>query len=163
MHGTHSDPLSFTRRKTRPRGRAGYCNRLALWSAANLAGMETGLLVIREPFFRRLLNKISGKRRRQVIRMRRPSSEQALPILADAIVGSNKLNIHSVFGPPRGAVFNHPANACGAVSFWDSAIWYYPLPRDGFIAMSIIFDDDSAKSVEFFETPVAEAENQTAA
>ena len=21
--------------------------------------------------------------------------------------------------------------------FWDSAIWYYPLPRDGFIAMSM--------------------------
>ena len=86
-----------------------------------------------------------------------------LPILANAIVGSNKLTIHSVFGPPRGAVLHHPAHACGNLTFWDSSIWYYPLPRDGFIAMSIIFDDDYAKSVEFFETPVAEAENQTAA
>ena len=61
MHPTQFNPPSSIQGNPRPRGRTRYCNRLALWSAANLAGMETGLLVIREPFFRRLLNKISRK------------------------------------------------------------------------------------------------------
>ncbi len=74
---------------------------LALWSAANLVGMDTGLLVMREPFFRRLLNKIVGKRRRRVLRVKRPSPEQSLPMLAEAVVGTNRSTIFSVFGPPR--------------------------------------------------------------
>jgi hypothetical protein len=125
--------------------------------------METATLVIREPLLRRLLNKVSGRRRRRVLRVPRPSLENALPALADAIVGSTKLTIHSVFGPPRGAVLHRPVGAGVGITFWDSAIWYYPLPRDGFLAMSILFDHENAMSVEFFETPAGERENQTAA
>jgi hypothetical protein len=156
---------STFKRPTSIRGKntiGGYGSRLALWSAANLAGMETGLLVIREPLFRRLLNRIGGKRRRRVLRVPRPLPQQYLPTLADAIVGSSKITIQSVFGPPRGAVVHRPTSA-GRVTFWDSATWYYPLPRDGLIAMAISFRGDIARAVEFFETPAGEIANQSAA
>ncbi len=159
MNGAQSKRPTSLRRKTRA---GGYGSRLALWSAATLAGMDTGMLIIREPFFRRLLNRISGRRRRRVLRVPRPRPERSLPTLADAIVGSSKSTIQAVFGPPRGAVISGPMPG-GGITFWDSTTWYYPLPRDGFIAMAILFDDDVARSVEFFETPVGEVESRSAA
>src|SRR6185437_2708125 len=122
---------------------------LALWSAANLAGMQTGHLILRESFFRRMLNKLTGKRRRRVIRLRRPSPQQSLPMLAKAGVGSSRSTIIAVFGPPRSAVVSCEADGVVA-GLWEAQTWYYPMPRKGPMAMAINFDEDHASCVEFF-------------
>lgn len=131
-------------------GRAGEFSQLALWTAANLAGMVTAILLVRGPFFRKLLGKMGRAKKRAA----RPTREQSLPILAGTIVGSSKATIESVLGPPRSAalkgvgVVTHPK-----MVFWQADTWYYPLPRNGPVAMAINFDEDFATQVEFFSTP----------
>ena len=132
---------------------------LALWSAANLAGMETELLVIREPFFRRLINRLTGKlklgkRRQRVLKVRRPSPEQSLPMLADAVVGTDKSTLYSVFGPPKAAASKRIRGPGSVVSYWLADTWYYSLPRNGLLAMAINFDQDCASGVEFLQAPI---------
>ena len=132
--------------------RASSGTQLALWSAANLAGMATPILVTREPFFRRLINRVGGKRRRRVIRVKRPSPRQALPMLAEAVLGTTRSTLNQVFGPPRGAAFDGQPR-CAILSFWDADTWYYPLPRNGNTAMAVSFDEEHACRVEFFDAP----------
>ena len=144
------------KRRARPKpqipraGRAGELTQLALWMAANLAGMVTAILVIRGPFFRKLVKKLGrGKRKGRL-----PTREQSLPMLAGTIVGSSKSTIESVFGPPRSAA----VNGVGVVThpkmiFWQADTWYYPMPRHGPMAMAINFNEDFATDVEFFTTP----------
>src|SRR5687767_8109321 len=83
----------------------GELSQLALWMAASLAGMVTAVLAARTPFFRTLMRRIglasADATESRGIRTRRPTREQSLPMLAEAIVGSSKSAIASVFGPPR--------------------------------------------------------------
>lgn len=133
---------------------------LALWMAASLAGLVTAVLLAREPFFKALARRMGwlprkGRRGNSGgagYPPRRPTPEQALPLLADAIVGNSKAAVASVFGPPRGAVLVGPAAASGA-SFWDADTWYYPLPRTGTVAVAIEFDEDFARRVHFLQGP----------
>lgn len=123
---------------------------LALWMAANLAGMVTAILLIRGPFFKAILKKMG----RGKISHCKPTREQSLPILAEAIIGSSKATIESVFGPPRSAALE----GIGVVVrpkmvFSQSDTWYYPLPRNGPMAMAINFSEDHAMRVEFFTSP----------
>jgi hypothetical protein len=132
---------------------------LALWMAASLAGLVTAVLLAREPFFRALARRMGwlprkgrqGNRGSPGFPPRRPTPDQALPMLADAIVGNSKAAVASVFGPPRGAVLVGPAAA--AASFWDADTWYYPLPRTGTVAVAIEFDEDYARRVHFLQGP----------
>lgn len=128
---------------------ASAAGQLALWSAANLAGMATGRLIVRERFFQRLINKLAGHRRKRVIRMRRPSPERSLPILADAVVGTSKATLFAVFGPPRTAVVQ-AENGKAITTCWLAQTWYYPVARHGPMAMAIRFEEDYASHVEFF-------------
>jgi len=133
----------------------GEFSQLALWMAANLAGMITAVLLARGPFFRALSSRVGrGRPSRE-----RPSPRQSLPVLAAAVVGSSKSTIESVFGPPRCAavagigVVVHPK-----LIFWNSDVWYYPLPQHGATAMAINFSDDLATQVEFFSSPQSRRE-----
>ena len=137
---------------------------LALWMAASLAGMVTALLLARRPFFESLMRSIGGtpggrrpalppgpKPRRDAAK---PTAEQSLPMLAEAIVGNTKAAVASVFGPPRSAAVRGLVKAAGkAPGYWQASTWYYPLPRNDALAMAIEFDDDSARRVEFFRAP----------
>ena len=147
-------------------GAAGGVNefaQLALWMAAGLAGMVTALLIARRPFFESLMWTIGGKgakkgsgtggRRRGPLGGR-PTAEESLPMLAEAIVGNSKAAVASVFGPPRGAAVRGIVKSGGkAPAFWQASTWYYPLPRNDALAMAIEFDDDAARRVEFFRAP----------
>lgn len=126
-------------------------SQLALWTSANLAGMVTGLLLAREPFFRKLIARVGGRHRTHP----RPSHDQSLPMLAEAVMGSSKALIAEVFGPPRSAVVDDGADAKEPVQFWQANTWYYPLPRQGPLAMAINFSEGFAHRVEFFQTPHA--------
>ena len=133
-------------------------SQLALWMAASLAGMVTAVLAARTPFFRSVLSRMGlasgdatavGTRR-----ARRPTREQSLPMLAEAIVGSSKSAIASVFGPPRSAVVMHAAAAATTgATYWQADTWYYPLPKSGPLAMAIEFHGDDARRVEFLRAP----------
>jgi hypothetical protein len=137
---------------------------LALWMAASLAGMVTALLIARRPFFESLMQNVGGKgggkgrgpsvRRRKSLVDKRPTAEESLPMLAEAIVGNSKAAVASVFGPPRSAAMRGSVKSGGkAPAFWQASTWYYPLPRNDAVAMAIEFDDDAAKQVEFFRAP----------
>ena len=138
---------------------------LALWMAASLAGMVTALLVARRPFFESLLRtagtggKKGGRaaspaREKGGKALSRPTAEESLPMLAEAIVGNSKAAVASVFGPPRSAAVRGAVKPSGkAPPYWQANTWYYPLPRNDALAMAIEFDDDSAKRVEFFRAP----------
>ena len=135
-----------------PQPRSGEFAQLALWMAANLAGMVTAVLLARQVFFEALARK-AGRRRRAT---RPPSRQQSLSMLASAVLGSNRQMIESVLGPPRSAsikdigVVVHPK-----MVFRQADTWYYPLPRNGPVAMAINFERDLATKVEFFTAPGA--------
>ena len=137
---------------------------LALWMAASLAGMVTALLIARRPFFESLMQNVGGgaagaKSRRGAARRKglpgpRPTPEESLPMLAEAIVGNTKEAVASVFGPPRSAAVRGVVKSGGkGPAFWQATTWYDPLPREGSLAMAIVFDDGAAKRVEFFRAP----------
>jgi hypothetical protein len=133
----------------------GELSQLALWMAASLAGMVTAVLAARTPFFHSVLRRLgltSGEL--DATRGKRPTREQSLPMLAEAIVGSSKSAIASVFGPPRSAVVMH-ANGVptGGATYWHADTWYYPLPKSGPLAMAIEFHGDDARRVEFLRAP----------
>ena len=121
-------------------------SQLALWMSAGLAGMVSAVLLARAPFFQSLLARFGPERR-----ARKPSPEKSLPMLASAILGSSRSTIQAVFGPPRSAVIDgigvvvHPQQV-----YWQSDTWYYPLRRQGPMAIAINFDEDLATKVEFF-------------
>jgi hypothetical protein len=127
--------------------------RLALWMTANLAGMVTAVLLIRGPFYRAMAAKMGRER----ARVKPPSHQRSLSLLAAAIIGSRKEMIESVFGPPRSTaipgvgVVIHPQKI-----FWQTDLWYYPLVRNRPMAMAINFSDDHATRVEFFTSPHSE-------
>jgi hypothetical protein len=137
-------------------------SQLALWMAASLAGMVTAALTARTPFFRGVMRRLGiadGPRSRGAGRAATPPTrEQSLPMLAEAILGSSKSAIASVFGPPRSAVVMHAAvavtGAAGA-TYWHADTWYYPLPKNGPLAMAIEFQGDDARRVEFLRAPEA--------
>ena len=147
------DPLRPKMTRRAPQSQGGGVNdftQLALWMAASLAGMVTALILVRGPFFESMLAKLGrgGKK------PRKPTREQSLPMLAEAIIGSSKSAIASVFGPPRTADFPGIGLVVKAkLAFWKADTWYYPLPRNGPMAMAIAFHDDLARQVEFFTAP----------
>jgi hypothetical protein len=125
-------------------------NQLSLWTAAGLAGMVTGMMLARTPFFEGILRRLGHGARSK----HRPSPVQSLSMLASAIVGSSKATIQAVFGAPRSVaiagigIVVHPRHV-----YWQSDTWYYPLRRQGPMAIAISFADDVAARVEFFTAP----------
>lgn len=132
---------------------------LALWMAARLAGMVTAALEGRRPFFDKVLARLRRQARRSgsyKLHLR-PSPEQALPLLTDAMVGSSKHTVVSVIGPPRSALIEGVHITEGGEGFWYADTWFYPLPRHGALAMAIRFNDGFANNVEYFHAPRVDA------
>ena len=133
-------------------------SQLALWMAASLAGMVTAVLTARTPFFRTVMRSVGitpASESHPGMRALKPGREQSLPMLAEAIVGSSKSAIVSVFGPPRSAVVMHATAAGTGATYWQADTWYYPLPKSGPLAMAIEFHGDDARNVEFLRAPEA--------
>jgi hypothetical protein len=129
-----------------PHSPAGEFAQLALWMAASVAGLVTAAILSRGPFFRKLASRVGQGRFRH-----KPSPPQhSLAMLAEAVIGSSKATIESVFGPPRSVaieqigVIVHPR-----LVFRLADTWYYPLPRRSPLAIAINFRDQNATQVEF--------------
>src|SRR4051812_5205382 len=96
--GKHGVPPHAAEAGELARG-VGEYTQLALWMAASLAGMVTALLVARRPFFEALL-RTAGGGKKSAARPRasrparkalsKPTPEESLPMLAEAIVGNTK-------------------------------------------------------------------------
>jgi hypothetical protein len=130
-------------------------SQLALWMSASLAGMVTAVLTARTPVFRSIMRRLGvtpKNESRPSMRALRPTREQSLPMLAEAIVGNNKSAIESVFGPPRSAVVMNSSSSTEA-TYWQAETWYYPLPKNDHLAMAIEFNGDDARRVEFLRAP----------
>jgi hypothetical protein len=138
---------------------------IALWMAGSLAGVMTAALISQAPLFRSLMRRLglrgphsanpSQKHKRTGKPSRKPSPKEALPMLAEAIMGSSKLAVAKVFGPPPSAVMSSRIAASKTPTFWHADTWYYPMPRNGPLAMAIRFADDSARAVEFIRPPAS--------
>jgi hypothetical protein len=137
---------------------------IALWMAGSLAGLMTAALIRQAPLFRSLMRRLGLRRppgpnadhksKAAGKRARRPSPQEALPMLADAIVGSSKSAVAKVFGPPHSAIISSQTTGLKPDTYWVADTWYYPLPRNAPMALAIRFADDSARSVEFIRPPV---------
>jgi len=132
----------------------GELTQLGLWLAANFAGMVTAVLLARGPFFKTLAKRVG----RGKIATKPPTDQKSYSMLAGAVVGCDRATIEAVFGPPRSTalagvgVIVHPQKI-----FWHASIWYYPLPKNGNMAMAISFEDQVANRVEFFGAPILKA------
>ena len=134
----------------------GELSQLALWMAASLAGMVSAVLAARTPFFKSVLRRLGisdSAESRPKVRKLRPGREKSLPMLAEAVVGSSKSAIASVFGPPRSAVVMQAGGGGTGATFWQADTWYYPLPKSGPLAMAIQFNGDDASRVDFLRAP----------
>jgi hypothetical protein len=118
--------------------------------AANVAGLVTGMLLARGPFFRELAKRVgNGCPGRHA-----PPRRRSLALLAQAVMGSSKPTIESVFGPPRSIALDEIGVVVHPRQFYRLAdTWYYPLPRTCPLAMAISFQDEVATGVEFFTAP----------
>jgi hypothetical protein len=112
--------------------------------------MATEVLKSREPYFRKLIARIGGEPRPHP----RPTARQALTLLAQAVMGSSKVAIAQVFGPPRSAMIDAVLAQNMPTAFWHANTWYYALPKQGTLAVAINFKEGFADRVEFFQTPV---------
>lgn len=131
---------------------------LALWTAGTLAGLVTAALVAQAPLFRKLGRRVGwvpDPGARQRAREHRPTPEQALPMLADAIIGNSKRSIARAFGAPHSAVAVNSRSPLPTL--WDANTWYYPLPRHGYAAVAIEFADDLASRVHLLKPPLVKA------
>ena len=141
----------------KPRSTGREFTHLALWMAGTLAGVVTAALLARGPFFRALSRRVGWAKRsaRSLARgrgtARRPTRKESLPLLADAVLGNSKCAVASVFGPPRGAILLGETH--NQSNYWQADTWYYPLPKNGPMAMVIQFDEDFADKVEFLAPP----------
>ncbi len=75
-------------------------------------------------------------------------------MLAQAIMGSDMATVATVFGPPRNAVVGGELPQSD-VTQWQSATWYYQLPRQKETAMAIRFELNLARRVDFFKARAA--------
>jgi hypothetical protein len=117
--------------------------------------MVSAALTARTPFFQSVMRRLgmtpaTAESRRAAL-AHKPTREQSLPMLAEAIVGSSKSAIASVFGPPRSAVVMQTSGH--SPTYWQADTWYYPLPKSGPLAMAIEFNGDDARLVEFLRAP----------
>lgn len=128
-------------------------DRFAFLTVATLAGIATRLLIVRRPFFQNLLSRFAGRSRSTQI-VRRRSADQSLSMLAQAIMGSDMATVATVFGPPRNAVVGGNVPPTKPTE-WQSATWYYQLPRQKETAMAIRFELNLARRVEFFKARAA--------
>jgi hypothetical protein len=77
-----------------------------------------------------------------------------LHAIRDRILGRRKVQVVSTLGPPRTAVAaTGPLSLTNQGAFWHADTWYYPVDAQSQTAMAVIFIDDVAAEVDFFDAP----------
>ena len=115
--------------------------RLALWMAGALAGMTSPTHSAQRRYFRAMARRLGwpvGK----ALSQPRPGMASAMPLLTDAIIGTSRAAISSVFGPPRCALAEGQFVNDDAV--WSGDVWYYAISNPAASAVSIEFNIEEA-------------------
>jgi hypothetical protein len=129
----------------------GEFTRMALWMVGSIAGLSTPTHASLRRHFQTMAQRLgwpTGQRpSRKSAASCRPRS--AMKLLADALTGSSRAAIASVFGPPRCATAADHALLCGS-DVWRGRVWYYPILHPAHDAVAIEFDgDQQARRVMF--------------
>jgi hypothetical protein len=129
--------------------------RLTLWMAGALSGLATPTHSAQRKYFRSLARRLGWPVGKALLHPR-PGIPSAMPLLNDALFGTSRAAIASVFGPPHCGRRGSDIVQNDAV--WDAGVWFYPLTNPGASAMSIAFTpDETAGRVLFISyTPMSQ-------
>ena len=123
----------------------GEFTRLALWMAGSLAGLASLTHAAQGRHFRTMAKRLGWPVRR---REGEPVDHDAgMRLFSDAVVGTSRNAIASVFGLPRYTVSDSPA--ASADSVWPARVWYFTLARRSAMAVAIEFKNHTASRVVF--------------
>lgn len=117
--------------------------RLALWMAGALAGITTQAHAAQRRHFRSMAKRLGwpvGK----ALAEPRPGMASAMPLLTDAIIGTSRAAIASVFGPPCCALTDDEFVTNDAI--WSGEVWYYGISNPAASAIAIAFSVDETAS-----------------
>jgi hypothetical protein len=137
----------------------GEFTRMALWMVGAFAGLSTPTHASLGRHFRSMAKRLGWPVGRDwqessgAVNKRgkpaSPSAAAAMTLLADALVGSSRSAIASVFGPPRCAVAADRAVLAGD-AVWRGQVWYYPINHPSADAVAVEFDgEEQARRVVF--------------
>jgi hypothetical protein len=138
----------------------GEFTRMALWMVGAFAGLSTPTHASLGRHFRAMAKRLgwpvgrdwqepSGGAEDKRGKPAGPSAAAAMTLLADALVGSSRSAIASVFGPPRCAVAADRAVLAGD-AVWRGQVWYYPINHPSADAVAVEFDgEEQARRVVF--------------
>ena len=93
-----------------------------------------------------------NQRTRKRLQARAQSGHFSPAHLRERILGRPKAHIAAEFGPPRTAVFSS-RTPLTQVAFWRGDTWYYAIDPGTELAMAVTFENDQARTVEFFQAP----------
>lgn len=113
--------------------------RLALWMAGALAGLSTTTHTLQRKHFRMMAKRLKWPVGKALGRPR-PGMASAMPLLTDAMIGTSRAAIASVFGPPRCAMTDGEVVAEEAV--WRGETWCYEIDNPAAQAVMITFTED---------------------
>ena len=131
---------------------AGEFTRLSLWMAGSLAGVATPTHAALGRHCRAMAKRLGWRVRGA--RSQRPSRADAMVLFAEAVVGTRRAAIASVFGPPRCAVMADGSVATPEAA-WLGQTWYYPVTSPSAVAVAIEFADEHACRIVFVGLGVA--------
>lgn len=123
----------------------GEFTRLALWMAGAQAGVSTPAHAAGRQAFRSLAGRLGWSTR--AVRPRRSTRPDAMAIFTEAVVGTSRVAVASVFGPPR-RVVTADGRVTAGEAYWGGQAWYYPLTEPS-TAVVIEFADTHACRVVF--------------
>jgi hypothetical protein len=119
----------------------GEFTRLALWMAGSAAGLKTAVHAAQGRHFRGLARRLGWTARRKPGRAAGPPApDTSMGLLADALVGTSRSAIVSVYGLPRCAAAGRDVLTGNDV--WDGRVWYFPLAHPAATLVGVEFDAD---------------------
>jgi hypothetical protein len=122
----------------------GEFTRLSLWMAGSLAGVATSTHAAQGRHFRDMARRLGWSAAR---RAAAPSGDAALALLAEALVGTTRWAVNSVFGQPSYAVADSSVSDVDAV--WSGRAWYFPMRHPGVSAVAVHYKGDLVDRVVF--------------
>lgn len=120
----------------------GEFTRLSLWMAGSVAGLRTAVHTAQAKHFRGLARRLGWEAKRKPRRpaVRPTAPDDTMALLADALVGTSRSAIVSVYGLPRCAADGR--DVLTGADVWDGRVWYFPLTHPSATLVGVEFDDD---------------------
>ena len=126
----------------------GEFTRLSLWMAGSIAGVVSDTHASLACHFRDMALRLGWQAGHGQRKPARPTGDVALGMLAEALVGTRRAAVVSVFGPPRYAVTDrNPGTASEDVE--SARVWYFAMSSPNVSAVAVEFSQDIVSRVVF--------------